>query len=130
MTFSKRSLLMIIIFVLSFVFSRSAFAHTTTIYEVVEVSKYQRAPRGIWLWVSSGGCSDESQFAFEIQRSQNQLTQVKVLRIKEDFCLRYMPRGQAIFFGYDDVGVAPNENFVLLNPAPNQSSANLFPVIH
>jgi hypothetical protein len=122
-----------IIFVGAFLFAGSnasarIFPEPLT-YEVITVHGYLRGAKGILMNVESGGCTNQSQFAFEILRDQSLIAKVQVLRIKNDYCLRYMPLGQKLYFEYAKMGLRPDEDFVIVNPDPGTKSEKIFPGI-
>ncbi len=97
------------------------------IYEVIRVHDYLRGSQGVLIRVESGGCTNPSQFAFEIQRDASLIAKVQVLRIKNDLCLRYMPFGLWIYFDFKEMGLRSNENFEITNPDPGAAGERIFP---
>lgn len=70
---------------------------------------------GVHIQVRSRGCTWKNSFVVQKERSGS-VTAVTFVRIDFDPCLALFQYGTEIDYTYEELGLRPNENFIIRNP--------------
>lgn len=71
--------------------------------------------KGISFQVSSGGCT--SKASFQVIMLETSPKQLKLIRVKPDYCEAYVPFGTVVKFSYQELGLKRGDSFKIFNPS-------------
>lgn len=68
----------------------------------------------IYLRVFSGGCTEKTDFAFEV-REVDARKLITFYRLRPDYCLSFLPTGKTLIFTHRELGLRSGEHFNVTN---------------
>jgi hypothetical protein len=78
---------------------------------------------GIYVQVSSGGCTSRSSFSVQSNKVKDRLNIVFV-RSWSDPCRAFFPYSTVVHFTYEELGIDRNQKFLILNQVSPTQRAN------